>query len=123
MHAATSRAENSAQVSSSQLKFVRDSNFQAAMEKINKDYTQAISGNTKGGSITSVDLLFDWFGLVCFANNNKNCQFSYRFQTCQTGGQQNSDTSPFSLLSPYLQHFIFFVTYERARLPQEAFPD
>jgi len=20
------------------------------------------------------DLLFDWFGLVCFANKNKNCQ-------------------------------------------------
>ncbi len=29
----------------------------------------------KGGSITvTVDLLFDWFGLVCFANKNKNCQ-------------------------------------------------
>jgi hypothetical protein len=24
-----------------------------------------------------VDVLFDWFGLVCFANKNKNCQFSY----------------------------------------------
>jgi len=22
----------------------------------------------------TVDLLFDWFGLVCFANKNKNCQ-------------------------------------------------
>jgi len=29
-------------------------------------------GNTKGGSI-----LFDWFGLVCFANKNKKCQLSY----------------------------------------------
>jgi hypothetical protein len=28
-------------------------------------------GNTKGASI---DLLFDWFGLACFANENKNCQ-------------------------------------------------
>jgi hypothetical protein len=34
------------------------------------------AGNTKGGSITAVDLLFDWFGLVCFANKRKNCQFS-----------------------------------------------
>jgi hypothetical protein len=22
-------------------------------------------------------VLFDWFGLVCFANENKNCQLSY----------------------------------------------
>ncbi len=22
----------------------------------------------------TIDLLFDWFGLVCFANKNKNCQ-------------------------------------------------
>jgi hypothetical protein len=33
------------------------------------------AGNTKGGSITN--LRFDWFGLVCFANKNKNCQLSY----------------------------------------------
>jgi hypothetical protein len=25
----------------------------------------------------TVDLLFDLFGLVCFANKNKNCQLSY----------------------------------------------
>jgi hypothetical protein len=25
----------------------------------------------------TVDLLFDWFGLVCFANKNKNCDLSY----------------------------------------------
>ena len=47
----------------------------------------------------TIDLLFDWFGLVCFANKNKNCQLSYSgFQTSQTGGQQYSDTSPFSIL-------------------------
>jgi len=29
-------------------------------------------GNTKGGKYhCTVDLLFDWFGLVCFANKNK----------------------------------------------------
>jgi len=32
----------------------------------------AAPGNTKGGHC-SVDLLFDWFGLVCFTNTNKNC--------------------------------------------------
>ncbi len=46
----------------------------------------------------TVDLLFDWFGLVCFANKNKNFQLSYnQFQTSQTGGQRYSDTSPFSI--------------------------
>ena len=35
-----------------------------------------IPGNTKGGHCT-IDLLFDWFGLVCFANKNKNFQVSY----------------------------------------------
>jgi hypothetical protein len=60
------------------------------------------SGNTKGGR--TVDLLFDWFGLVCFAIKNKNCQLSNSwFQTSQTGGQQYNNTSPFSItwLSPY----------------------
>ncbi len=57
-------------------------------------------GNTKGGSIT---VLFYWFWLVCFANKTKNCQLSYRwFQTSQMGGQQYSDTSPFSI--PWSDH-------------------
>ncbi len=57
------------------------------------------SGNTKRGKYhCTIDLLFDLFGLVCFANKNKNCQLSYsRFQTSQTGGQWYSDTSPFSI--------------------------
>jgi len=29
------------------------------------------AGDIKGGSITTVDLLFDLFGLVCYANKNK----------------------------------------------------
>jgi len=49
----------------------------------------------------TVDLLLDRFGLVCFANRNKNCHQSYSwFQTSQTGGQQYCDTSPFSILWP-----------------------
>ncbi len=31
-------------------------------------------GILKGDYNCTVDLLFDWFGLVCFANENKNCQ-------------------------------------------------
>ncbi len=55
-----------------------------------------VQGTLKGE--VSLYLLFDWFGLVCFANKDENCQLSYRwFQTSQTGGQQNSDTSPFSV--------------------------
>jgi hypothetical protein len=50
----------------------------------------------------TIDLLFVWFGLVCFANQNKNCQLSYSwFKTSQTGGQRYSDTYPFSI--PCLQ--------------------
>jgi len=55
-------------------------------------------GILKGKYHCTVDLLFDWFGLVCFANKNKNCPLSYSwFQTSQTGGQWYSDTSPFSI--------------------------
>ncbi len=52
----------------------------------------------KGKCRRNVGLLFDWFGLVCFANKNKNFQLPYSwFQTSQTGGQQYIDTSPFSI--------------------------
>jgi hypothetical protein len=34
-----------------------------------------IQGILKGDC--TVDLLFDWFGFVCFANKNKNCQLAY----------------------------------------------
>jgi hypothetical protein len=35
-------------------------------------------GNTKGGKYhCTIDVLFDWFGLFCFANKNKNYQLSY----------------------------------------------
>ncbi len=55
----------------------------------------------------TIDLLFDWFGLVCFANKNKNCQLSYSwFQTSQTGGQRYSDTSPFSIPCLYYRAVI-----------------
>ncbi len=50
------------------------------------EYSKIEVGNTKGE--VSLYLLFEWFGLVCFANKNKNCQFAYSwFQSSQTGGQ------------------------------------
>jgi hypothetical protein len=36
-----------------------------------------LQGVLKGKYHCTVDLLFEWFGLVCFANKNKNCQLSY----------------------------------------------
>jgi hypothetical protein len=66
-------------------------------------FDKEVAGNTKRGKYhCTIDLLFDWFGLVCLANKNKNCQLSYSwFQTSQTGGQHYSDTSPFSIPCSY----------------------
>ncbi len=74
-------------------------------------------GNTKGGSIT-VDLLFDWFGISCMTTDN----FCFYFQngliqTCQTGGQGYSDTSPFSI--PWL-HSPTWVTYMTLSVVQQS---
>jgi hypothetical protein len=59
----------------------------------------AVADNTReykrGKYHCTIDLLFGWLGLVCFANKNKTCQLSYSwFQTSQTGGQWYSDMSP-----------------------------
>ncbi len=57
----------------------------------------AVSGNAKGGHCT-VDLLFDWFGMCCMTIDNFCFYLQNRLiQTSQTGGQQYSDTSPFSV--------------------------
>ncbi len=62
------------------------------------NYTLIVEAGNTGKYHCTIDLLFDWFGLVCFANKNKNRQLSYSwFQTIQTGGQWYSDTSPFSI--------------------------
>ncbi len=59
----------------------------------------------------TVDLLFDWFGLVCFANKNENCQLLYTwFQTSQTGGQCYSDT--FSIV-----YSVFSIPWHLTYLP------
>ncbi len=76
MQIATSKVENSAQV----LSFLAE---------VCPWLDQRI---LKGQYHFTIDLLFDWFGLVCFVNKNKNCQLSYSwFQTSQTGGQRYSD--------------------------------
>ncbi len=68
---------------------------------------------------STIDLLFDWFGFVCFANKNKNCRLSCSwFQTSQTGGQWYSHTSP--LVFPAMAHSSSFWQPQRARLKKRA---
>ncbi len=46
----------------------------------------------------TVDLLFDWFGISCVITDNFCFYLQNRLiQTGETGGQQYSDTSPFSI--------------------------
>ncbi len=66
-------------------------------------------GILKGEYHYTIDLLFDWFGLVCFANKNKNCQLSCSWlQTSQTGVQWYNDTSPFSIPWVFLGSKLWF---------------
>jgi hypothetical protein len=55
--------------------------------------------NTKGGKYhCTIDLLFHWFGFSCMATDNFCFYLQNRLiQTSQTGGQQYSDASPFSI--------------------------
>ncbi len=54
--------------------------IRAALENLNEAPFIVVAilkpGNTKGEVSITVDLLFDWFGLVCFANKNNYCQLS-----------------------------------------------
>jgi hypothetical protein len=60
------------------------------------------SGNTKGGKYhCTIDLLSDWFVISCMTTDNFCFYLQNRLiQTSQTGGQQYSDSSPFSIHSP-----------------------
>jgi hypothetical protein len=52
----------------------------------------------RGKYYCTVDLLFDWFGISCTATDNSCFYLQNRLiQTSQTGGQQYSDTSHFSI--------------------------
>ncbi len=42
-----------------------------------KEVEVFVQGILRGKHHCTIDLLFDWFGLVCFANKNKKCQLSY----------------------------------------------
>jgi hypothetical protein len=88
---------------------VKSSSSAAATDRKNdKEVVQITLGlyreYYRGKYHCSIDLLFDWFGSVCFANKNKNCQFfTYSwFQTSQTGGQLYCDTPPFSIFSWFI---------------------
>jgi hypothetical protein len=52
----------------------------------------------KGTYHCTIDLLFDWFGISCMTTYNLCFYLQNRIiQISQTGGQQYSDTSPFSI--------------------------
>jgi len=66
-------------------------------------------GNTKGGSITTVDLLFDWLGISCMTTDSYCFYFQIRLiQTSQTGGQWYRDIFPLSI--PWL--FYLFILFK-----------
>jgi hypothetical protein len=53
-----------------------------------------VAGNTRRGKYhCTVDLLFDWFGFVCFANKNKNCwsvlQIKTKNVSCRTADSKS----------------------------------
>ncbi len=46
----------------------------------------------------TIDLLFDWFGIICMTTDNFCFYLQNRLiQSSQTGGQWYNDTSPFSI--------------------------
>jgi hypothetical protein len=54
--------------------------FRQAQIKTNRDIPNFLNRGReylRGKYHCTIDLPFDWFGLVCFANKNKNCQLSY----------------------------------------------
>ncbi len=89
------------------VKFLLFSTFYWINLHLNKQFSHMVCCSReywRGKYHCTVGLLFDQFGLACFANKNKQIQFSYSwFQTSQTGGQRYSDTVPFSV--PWLQLF------------------
>jgi hypothetical protein len=54
-----------------------------------------MQGILKGEYHSTIDLLFDWFGIICMTTD-KFCFYLQNrlIQTNQTGGQQDSDASP-----------------------------
>ena len=60
-----------------------------------------LQGILKGKYHCTVDLLFDWFGISCMTTDIYCFYLLNRpIQTSQKGGQQYSDTSPFSIPWP-----------------------
>ncbi len=67
-------------------------------KKINTNFESLVQGILKWDYHCTVDLLFDWLGISCITTDNFCFYLQNRLiQTSQTGGQQYSDTSPFSI--------------------------
>jgi hypothetical protein len=64
-------------------------------------------GILKGRFHCTVDLRFDWFRISCMTTDNSCFHLQNRLiQTSQTGGQQYSDTSPFSIPCLWIRGFM-----------------
>ncbi len=74
----------------------------STLQKDSERQAKAKPGNTKGGKYDcTVKLLFDWFGISCMTTDIFCIYLQNRLiQTSQTGGQQYSDTSSFSIPWP-----------------------
>jgi hypothetical protein len=82
-------------------------------------------GILKGKYNCTVDLLFDCFGISCITTDNFCLYLQNRpIQISQTGGQQYSDTSPFSI--PWWQHLArlesspFYCLLKEVKLTKDA---
>jgi hypothetical protein len=51
--------------------------FVSSLNLGSKQLETQLHSTVRGKYHCTVDLLFDWFGSVCFENKNKNCQLSY----------------------------------------------
>ncbi len=72
--------------------------YSSAQIYLRSSYEKLIREYWRGKYHCTVDLLFDWFGISCMKTDNFYFYLQNRLiQTSQTGGQQYSDTSPFSI--------------------------
>ncbi len=77
----------------------KDSNGWRTLAKfVHENVSDSNQGILKGKYHCTIDLLFNWFGISCMTTDHFCFYLQNRLiQTSQTGGQQYSDTSTFSI--------------------------
>ncbi len=81
--------------------------------ELNAATLRLITWNTKGGSLT-VDLLFDWFGIICMINDN----FLFLFAK-QTNPNQSNRRSTVQWYFPLKYSLLIYTSNFRARFCNE----